>query len=176
MAQSFASVAEARRLTGKSESTIKRLVREIVADPDHTDRGSIQPSHTEVSRLRSAGEPYVWKIDRELLLKRFPLKEREEAAPAGGGPPAGELVAQVLQEQLSSKDEQIANLGERQRETNVLMRELQARLALAAPRAPASTVEEADAAEPPLAHRGQPTAPATTPPVRRNRLLRLLGL
>jgi TolA-binding protein len=132
----------------------------------------------------------VWTIDRELLLKRFPLKEREEAAPAGGGPPAGELVAQVLQEQLRSKDEQIrtlekqldrkdeqiANLGERQRETNVLMRELQARLALAAPRAPASTVEEADAAEPPLAHRGQPTAPATTPPVRRNRLLRLLGL
>ena len=59
-----------------------------------------------------------------------------------------ELVMQVLQEQLKSKDEQmrtlekqldrkddqIASLNERMRESNVLMRELQQRLAIAPPK------------------------------------------
>ena len=143
------TVADARKLTGKSESTIKRLVREIAADPEHPDRREIQPSHEEVERLRAAGEPYVWWISTALLLRRFPLKERQEAAgtPAAAWPQTGDFVVQVLQEQLRSKDEQfrslekqldrkdeqIANLNERQRETNILMNELQRRLAIAPP-------------------------------------------
>ena len=159
----FATVADARKLTGKSESTIKRLVREIVADPEHPDRREIEPSHEQVERLRAAGEPYVWRISTELLLRRFPLKERREPSgtvPAAAGPQSADLVVQVLQEQLRSKDEQfrslekqldrkdeqIANLNERQRETNILMKELQQRLALAPPAA--KTFSDAAPVEP----------------------------
>jgi hypothetical protein len=164
MTERWATVAEARKLTGKSESTLKRLLREIVAEPNHPERGSVQPSPEEVARLRAAGQQYVWRIDRELLLRRFPLKEEEGAgagpgAAAGKPGHAGELVVQVLQEQLQSKDEQIrslqtqldrkddqiANMNERQRETNVLMRELQQRLALAPP---VRTTPDTLAAEP----------------------------
>jgi hypothetical protein len=155
MARLLATIAEAKRLTGKSESTIKRMVREIVADPSHPDRWGIHPNDEELQRLRAAGKPYVWRIDRELLLRRFPHKEEETppgpAAAAGSRAP-GDVVVGVLQEQLRSKDEQIrtlekqldrkdeqiANLNERQRETNVLMRELQQRLALAPPAASAT--------------------------------------
>jgi hypothetical protein len=67
------TVKEAVRLTGKSESTIKRLIREIVNDPGHPDRGFILPPHDDVERRRQAMEPYVWKLDRQLLLRRFLL-------------------------------------------------------------------------------------------------------
>ena len=145
------TVSEAREFTGKSESTIKRLLREITGDPQHVERPFILPSAEEVERRKAAKEPYVWKIDRQFLLRRFPQEEAvESGGVAAGGPataPVG-LVMQVLQEQLRSKDDQlrtlekqldrkddqIASLNERMRESNVLMRELQQRLAIAAPR------------------------------------------
>ncbi len=143
------SVSEAREFTGKSESTIKRLLREIVANPQHVDRLFILPSAKEVERRKAAKEPYVWKIDRQLLLRRFPQEGVAESGGVSAGPvnTHTELVMQVLQEQLRSKDEQlrtlekqldrkddqIASLNERMRESNVLMRELQQRLAIAAP-------------------------------------------
>jgi hypothetical protein len=124
------------------------MIREIVGDPRHADRAAIHPSHDDVERLRAAGEPYVWRIDSELLVRRFPVTGKSEPAVVPhDGRPTGELVMRVLQDQLQSKDEQIrtlerqldrkdeqiANMNERQRETNVLMRELQQRLALAPP-------------------------------------------
>ena len=164
------SVSEAREFTGKSESTIKRLLREIVADPQHVDRLFILPSAEEVERRKAAKEPYVWKIDRQLLMRRFP---QEDAVESGGVTEGGpvmthvELVMQVLQEQLKSKDEQmrtlekqldrkddqIASLNERMRESNVLMRELQQRLAIAPPKPVASEVfvEQKDLSEEPVA-------------------------
>ena len=145
------TVSEAREFTGKSESTIKRLLREITSDSQHVDRLFILPSAEEVERRRAAKEPYVWKIDRQLLLRRFPQEDVVEsggAAVAGFVNAPGELVMQVLQEQLRSKneqlrtlekqldrkDEQIASLNDRMRESNVLMRELQQRLAIAPPK------------------------------------------
>ena len=145
------SVSEAREFTEKSESTIKRLLREITSDSQHVDRLFILPSAAEVERRRAAKEPYAWKIDRQLLLRRFPQEDAAESGGVTDGEPVMthvELVMQVLQEQLKSKDEQmrtlekqldrkddqIASLNERMRESNVLMRELQQRLAIAPPK------------------------------------------
>ncbi len=160
------SVSEARQFTGKSESTIKRLLREITGDPQHIDRPFILPSVDEVERRKTAKEPYAWKIDRQLLLRRFPQDDPAESGGAAAGGPVTtpvELVMQVLQEQLRSKDEQlrtlekqldrkddqIISLNERMRESNVLMRELQQRLVIAAPKPAAaeSFVESNDRTE-----------------------------
>lgn len=157
------SVSEAREFTGKSESTIKRLLREIVDDPQHVDRLFILPPAGEVQLRKAVKEPYVWKFDRQLLLRRFPQGDAAENGGVATGGPASthtELVMQVLQEQLRSKDEQmrtlekqldrkdnqIASLNERMRESNVLMRELQQRFAIAAPKPVASEafVEQKD--------------------------------
>ena len=137
-----------------------------MGDPQHNDRLFILPSAEEVERRKAAKEPYVWKIDRQLLLRQFP---QEDAVVSGGVAAGGaatapaELVMQVLQEQLRSKDEQmrtlekqldrkgdqIASLNERMRESNVLMRELQQRLVIAAPKpvTAESFVESSDRTE-----------------------------
>lgn len=87
---------------------------------------------------------------------------------------ASDLVMQVLQEQFKSKDEQlrtlekqldrkddqIASLNVRMRESNVLMRELQQRLAIAAPAASESFV---DSAGPSNGARPSPVPKATKP-------------
>ena len=173
------TVSEAREFTGKSESTIKRLLREIVGDPQHADRLFILPSAEEVERRKAAKEPYVWKIDRQLLMRRFPQEGAAEIGRVTPTPPAtaaSDLVMQFLQEQLKSKDEQlrtlekqldrkddqIASLNERMRESNVLMRELQQRLAIAAPTSAASE-SFVDSAGPSKEARPSPVPKATKP-------------
>jgi hypothetical protein len=109
------TVREAVKLTGKSESTIKRLLRDIVHDPEHEDRSMILPPPDEVERRRQAGEPYLWKIDRALLLRRFPKEQpvtEEENGPGQDGATerATTQIMDVLREQLQSKDRQIQTL------------------------------------------------------------------
>ena len=60
----------------------------------------------------------------------------------------------TLEKQLDRKDDQIASLNERMRESNVLMRELQQRLAIAAPKPVVSEafVEQQDLSEEPVAN------------------------
>lgn len=150
--EQFLTVKEATELVGKSESTIKRLLREVVKNEDHADRTAIQPTAQELSKKRDAGEPYVWRIERQFLLRSFPVDPAAKSPRSGGGDSANanavpiiEVLNQqlqskdrqigVLEKQLDRKDEQIANQNERMHESNVLMRELQARLAITAPAA-----------------------------------------
>jgi hypothetical protein len=145
------TLAEARDLTGKSESTIKRKIHDVTSDPAHPDRPLILPPADEVERRKASREPYAWKVNRSLLLRWFPPDE-SASKPAGGGDraaTANDAVIEVLRQQLHSKDqqietlskqldrkdEQITALNERQREFNVLMGQLQERLAIAGPRA-----------------------------------------
>lgn len=116
------SVSQACKLVGKSESTIKRMVREIARDPAHPDRGLISPSHEEVEARRAVRKPYAWRISEELLLRRFPPPQTDgpPTPPPASGPPDAQLIVSVLQEQLQSKDEQIRTLeGQLDRKTRV---------------------------------------------------------
>ncbi|MCA8996506.1 MAG: hypothetical protein KDA80_05970 [Planctomycetaceae bacterium] len=148
----FLPIKDAVKLTGKSESTIKRMIREVVNDPGHDDRSLILPSSEEIEEKRKSGEPYIWRIHRDLLLKRFPPEDGSE--PSGANPVqtadqdrGSTQIMEVLREQLQSKDRQIAtletqldrkdqqihSLNERMHETHILMNELQKRLAIAPP-------------------------------------------
>jgi len=148
------TVREACKFANKSESTIKRLIREITAKPGHEDRGLILPSPEEVQKRKNTGDMFVWKINQDLLIKRFPKEavdsEKGSQAHGKGTVSAGndsmpiidvlnrqleskDRQIQTLETQLDRKDDQIKNLSDRMYETNVLMRELQNRLAIAAP-------------------------------------------
>jgi hypothetical protein len=159
------TVSEARKFTGKSDSTIKRLIRDVVLEAQHPERSFILPSHGEVERRKKAKEPYVWKIDRELLRRRFGVggqtTDVEESPRQVTGGRERDIVLQVLREQLQSKDdqlrtlegqldrkdEQISNWNERMRESNILMKELQQRLSIAAPVAQTSRADVVDASK-----------------------------
>lgn len=178
------TVREAKALTNKSESTIKRLIREIVAQPDHEDRGMILPSPDEVERRRGAGDTFVWKLNRDLLVRRFPRDVTSEQGTAASRKPAAgatESVAilevlrdqlqskdrqiQTLETQLDRKDEQIKGLNERMHESNVLMGELQRRLVIAAPVSSKDQPIQSDSVDTskPEPDRGVQTAPQKKP-------------
>lgn len=155
---SFLIVKDAVKYCGKSESTLKRLIREITADPDHEDRSLIDPGHDDLEAKKEAGEPYVWKIHTDLLDKRYGVDESASTSPASK-PKAetdssNETIVALLREQLESrdkqletkdrqietlekqldrKDDQISSQNERMREQNILMKDLQQRLSIAAP-------------------------------------------
>jgi ABC-type phosphate transport system auxiliary subunit len=151
------TVREACKFSGKSESTIKRLIREITRAVDHEDRNRLLPSPEEVENRRSTGDTFVWKINQDLLIKRFPKGAMSEKSVGVGDKgrttriDSGEsaVIVGVLRDQLQSKDrqiltletqldrkdEQIKSLNDRMHESNVLMRELQNRLSISAPEA-----------------------------------------
>jgi len=188
------TVREARALTGKSDSTLKRLIREVTADPDHADRSQILPSPEEVERRRNAGDVFVWKINRDFLLTRFPESNKEGS---GASPSTletesrngnAEAIIQVLRDQLVSKDrqlqtletqldrkdEQIKSLNDRMHETNTLMRELQVRLAIAPPAASPTTDATVVGGESKIKPKQSPAKPST-PKKRRSFIDRFFG-
>ena len=144
----FLSVKEAARLTGKSPSSIRRVIYPIIQHATHPDRGHIQPSPEDVVNLRMKGENFAWRLSEELLRREIPV----EAGPAKGSLAAehrgsthgdGELLA-MLRRELDIKNQQItqqseligkqmeliSGLSERVREGNILIGSLHQRLAL----------------------------------------------
>lgn len=141
----FLTVKEAAKLTGKSPSSIRRIIYPIIHDDAHADRQQISPSVEEAQALRVKGENFAWRISEELLQREIPV-----AAPSEKPSPSptmseghSELLA-MLHEELQIKNQQItqqtemlskqmeliSGLSERLREGNILIGSLQKQLAL----------------------------------------------
>lgn len=151
---SFLTVKEASRLTGKSASSIRRIIYPIIRNDAHADRAHIQPSVEEVLQLRMKGENFAWRLSEELLQREVPVEAASEKVPADSSARTyvqadAELLA-MLRGELQIKNQQIAQtseliakqmelingLSERLREGNVLIGSLQQRLALTDGRTP----------------------------------------
>ena len=143
----FHTVKEAAAITGKSPSSIRRVIYPIIQNEQHPDRTHIHPTPDEVRSLRMQGVTFGWQISDELLRREIP---DEPAAEQGSGrsaaaAPSGQsdLIA-MLQAELTIKNEQIATqsrmmsqqmelisgLSERLREGNLLIGSLQQHLRL----------------------------------------------
>ncbi len=105
--------------------------------------GMILPPPEEVERRRQSGDPFVWKINQDLLRRRFPNEPEEQGSGVsgafgrngGGATSDSGAIIQVLREQLQSKDsqirtletqldrkdDQIKSLNDRMHESNVLI-------------------------------------------------------
>jgi hypothetical protein len=143
----FLTIREACEFTGKSESTIKRLIHSVTNEKDHENRSLISPTEDELKQKQKSGEPYIWKIDRSLLESRYPpdsnksdgSKPDDSQVRSGGVADSDRLVTvlektiAVLEQELTEKNRQIDAFQERQREQNVLLRNLHDRMAIAAP-------------------------------------------
>ena len=144
----FLSVKDAARLTGKSPSSIRRIIYPIIHDDAHLDRAQIQPSVEDAMQLRMKGENFAWRLSEELLRRQVPV----DAGSVKGNPLSsqktsahadGDLLA-MLRRELEIKNQQIgqqseliskqmeliSGLSERLREGNVLIGSLQQHLAL----------------------------------------------
>ena len=188
----FLSVKEAARRTGKSPSSIRRVIYPIIHDDKHPDRGHIQPSVEEAMQLRVKGENFAWRLSEELLHREMPV----DAGPANGSPSSssklgghgeGELIGMLRgeleiknrqisgQSELISKQmELISGLSERLREGNVLMGSLQQRLALPEARGANQTINAETKRTPSTEPKKGSTAAKTAKP-KKGFLSRLFG-
>ena len=144
----FLTVKEAATLTGKSPSSIRRLIYPIIEDDKHADRKHIRPTIDEVVKLRVKGDNFAWRVSEEFLRREVPIGESSHKANSSGHGSAtatgSEALVDMLRRELDIKNHQItqqsemlskqieliSGLSERLREGNILIGSLQRQLAL----------------------------------------------
>lgn len=162
----FLTVKEAAELTGKSSSSIRRIIYPIIQNDKHTDRSHIQPAVDEVRELRLKGENFAWRLSEELLRREIPAdapgkgtgsQPHQQATDGNSG--LLEMLrreldiknAQIMQqsEMLSRQMELISGLTERLGEGNVLIGSLQRQLTLPESAPPKSNIVDTKSATTP---------------------------
>ena len=144
----FLTVNEAAKLTGKSASSIRRLIYPILKSDEHADRLHIEPDVGTAKALRMKGENFAWRVSEEFLRREVPMGEAGNKAGSsshGATVSAGsEALIEMLRKELDIKNGQItqqsemlskqieliSGLSERLREGNILIGSLQQQLAL----------------------------------------------
>jgi hypothetical protein len=144
------TIAEASKKTGRSASTIRRLIHTITETEGHADRSFIEPTPDQVAVFKAKGDTFTWRIREDIVMREFagaPKAEKKSDSETSDG------ILGLLEKELNLKTQQIEKqwevihaLNERLREGNILMGSLQQRLALpeTAPKSPASS-QAADA-------------------------------
>ncbi len=119
MNTTFLTIAEASAKTGRSPSTVRRLIHTLTQDDKHAEREAVEPTPAQVVAFKKKGDTILDVLQHELSLKN---------------------------EQIAKQWEVIHALNDRLREGNILMGSLQQRLALPETASPTpSTVEVATA-------------------------------
>lgn len=112
----FLSIKESSLLTGKSESTLKRFVQKNFSSGN--SKGT--PKNNQNIKREKAPKGYFWYIEENFLLENFSAEHSADQSPAENS-----NIVKILKEQLEKKDEQISQLLDRQRESNILTKNLQ---------------------------------------------------
>jgi len=107
----YITIKEAVSLTGKSEATIRRLVKKATSG---------KPKKAKKEKTASG---YQWFISKEFILSETDNKTSNETID-----PQESLTIQALLKQLEVKDRQIEELNSRLKEANILHIQLQNKL------------------------------------------------
>ncbi|NOS68070.1 MAG: hypothetical protein HOO67_06975 [Candidatus Peribacteraceae bacterium] len=150
------TIAEAATRTGRSHSTVRRLIKTIAEAASHPDRAGIEPSLKEVDAFKKKGENFTWKIREDVLLRNFasaPTVEKKSHSDSSSG--LTEDILKILRRELDLKNQQIEkqwdviqSLNDRLREGNILMGSLQQRLAPPAAESPTPVTVDTPSMEP----------------------------
>lgn len=141
MNNSFLSIKDAAQQYGKAEITIRRLVRSLTKDGRNRDRKYVNPDVVEVKELRKKQKAFAYAISREFLERLYGLSGETPVIQNKEQQTETSIAIESLRDQLHVKDEQIRalnqtleSLSERQRETNILMKGLQEKFLIEAPK------------------------------------------
>lgn len=134
----YLTISEAAQKTGRSESTIRRVIKTIAKAETHPDRTGVEPPVSAVKDFKKKGENFTWKICEDVLLKNLSRVRAEEKKQSTFSDEKQESkIMDILSQELERKNqfiekqwEVITALNERLREGNILMGTLQKRLAL----------------------------------------------
>ena len=106
----FLTIKQAVEFSGKSKSTIRRLIDEIAKGNSSEIRSQILPSAEDVERLRRRNEAYTWKVSEDLLRDRFGVGEEGSAETSSGLEENGTATAEQIQAAQKAKDVAIEKL------------------------------------------------------------------
>ena len=124
MAHRFLTISEAEKFTGKSRSTLRRFIDNIVKAENSPDRPLLQPTPEEVIGFHEQSQPFAWKISEELLRRQFLKPENSDGSNQAKGseaPPESdssrlvtvlEKSVAMLERELNEQNNQIAALNE----------------------------------------------------------------
>lgn len=128
----YLTIRAAAQRTGCSESTVRRVIKNIVSRTNHPNRDAVQPPPAKAEACKKKGEIFAWKVREDVLLRECQKVQMRNQNPSGGE--QGGIV-EVLRSELSIKNEYITKqwevitaLNERLREGNILMGSLQKQL------------------------------------------------
>ena len=145
MTDRFLTISEAEKFTGKSRSTLRRFI-DGIAEGREATRPAPRAADAGGGECAQEAEPAVRLEDQRGAARRQFLEPEPEATPEAGkgsgearGSDSSRLVTvleksiAMLERELAEKNSQIAAMNDRLRESNILMKDLQGRLALPAP-------------------------------------------
>lgn len=138
MDYTFITITEAARLTGQSDLAIMRTIKDFLQQPG--------VNQDEILRKEPRDNSFVYLVNKEVLLRELakgeeeqqPLQETREApTPEQDLLQAKNEMIATLQKVLDTKDRQLEDLSkkidqliERNRETNILLKNLQDKIFL----------------------------------------------
>ena len=133
------SIKEAAKLAQKNEKTIRRWLRKIVDDKEHPDRDKILPSYEDARELKLNNGRLIWSIEEKLIRRAFlnskttsdPKTEKESGVDESEVDflrrQIESMQGQLDEERQHNRKMQVEN-NDRQKEMNILMRDMQLRL------------------------------------------------
>lgn len=142
-AETYLSIRDAAEKYHKAEITVRRFVRSVLEKENAKERAFIMPLPKDAAKWKKQKKPFSYTIAQALLEEHFGSVPLSQSRRTDREDYRGllESMNMSLQEQIKAKDEQlrllakaIDDLSERQRETNILMKGLQERLLLSAPK------------------------------------------
>ena len=157
MKENFLTIRDARALTGKSEITIRRLIKDLLSSEDTQTKNNVKKEYQNDNPL---SPHYRYRVSKDYLVNYFKLdisktsdddvqdkaNDMLKTISNSANDKVLELLektTEVLSAQLKAKDKQIDALNERLRENQFMLNNANAdvrRLAIDAPREKAEVV------------------------------------
>lgn len=73
------TIREAAEKTGHSPHKIRRLIKAIADQPDHAERGQVEPTASDVERLTAEGVQFTWRISENFVFQQLGASPLESA-------------------------------------------------------------------------------------------------
>ena len=107
----YLSIAEAISKHGRSDSSYRRLIKEVRQSDDARRRRLIKPSEAEIKAFRAKGQPYSYSISEDLIEEELLGAKLEQGSePVGEDQVSRKFVDEMMSKMEQRHDKEVARL------------------------------------------------------------------
>ncbi len=136
----YVTIKEAAEIAAKSETTIRRFIRNLVSGPPSERRDLVKPGYDELIELKKQNGQFEYLISRKLLEQEYGIEEQQSAGSADD-------FLEFLKSQIAEKDRVIAQQNQQLQSQLLVMVKLSHQLPSPAHNGIASQAVPTDRAE-----------------------------